>query len=79
MLDAAFDAQPVTCGVPHSLAARYVVYSQKTGGPRDSEAVAMIYDENNEPEQIISGEIVWIWIFAISIVGSILFALNLVE
>ncbi len=42
-----------------------------------SEAVAMVYDENHEPEKHIAGEIVWTWIFAASLVVVLLLAIDM--
>ncbi len=44
-----------------------------------SEAVAMVYDENHEPEKHIAGEIVWTWIFAASLVAVLLLAIAMAK
>jgi len=41
------------------------------------ETVAMIYDENHDPEISVAKEIAGTWIFAISLVGVVLFVLGL--
>ncbi len=39
----------------------------------------MVYDENHEPEKHIAGEIAITWIFALSLVGVILFIIGLAD
>jgi hypothetical protein len=39
----------------------------------------MVYDENHEPEKQIAGEIVWIWIFAASLVAVLLLAIGMAK
>ncbi len=39
----------------------------------------MIYDENHDPEMSVSKEIAGTWIFAISLVGVVLFVLGIFE
>ena len=43
----------------------------------NSEDVAMIYDENHDPEMSVSKEIAGTWIFAFSLVGAVLIVLGL--
>ena len=43
----------------------------------NSEAVAMIYDENHDPEISVPREIAGAWIFAISLVGVVFIVLGL--
>ncbi len=43
----------------------------------NSEAVAMIYDDNHDPEISVSKEIAGTWIFAFSLVGVVLIVLGL--
>lgn len=39
----------------------------------------MIYAENHEPEEHISGEILFAWIFAIGLVGVVLLVVSLAD
>ena len=39
----------------------------------------MIYDEKHEPEKHIAGEIAATWIFALSLVGIVLFIISLAD
>ncbi len=47
--------------------------------PPNGEAVAMIYDENHDPEISVSKEIAGTWIFAISLVGLVLIVLGIFD
>ncbi len=44
-----------------------------------SEAVAMVYDENHDPEKHIAGEILVTRIFAISLVAVLLIIISLAD
>ncbi len=50
-----------------------------TGGPHGGEAVLMIYDEEHEPVKHMAGEVAITWIFAVSLVGVILFVIGLAD
>jgi len=39
----------------------------------------MIYDENHDPVTGISGEIIGAWIFAISLIGLVLFVVSIFD
>ena len=67
------------CENPHSRAAWIRLQFVNTGSPHGGEPVLVNDDENHESVKHIAGEIAITWIFALSLVGVILFIISLAD